>query len=267
MFLKDLFNKIRLFNNDLFIWDSKHQKIKNIDTAQLIDINLLIGIDKQKKMLLNNTINFAKGNFTNNALLWGSRGNGKSSLIKAIFFKVNQNNKNLKLLQLNKNNIFDIENIYKKLQKYKNYNFIIFIDDLSFEKIDSDYKIIKSSLDGSIQNQPKNIILYVTSNRRHLMPRDMIENERSSAIHTDESVEEKISLSDRFGLWIGFHNLSQDDYIKIIKVYCEKFDLIFDNNVRKEALRWSLQRGNRTGRSAWQFILNHAGDYNKKINF
>ena len=125
MFLKDLFNKIRLFNNDLFIWDSKHQKIKNIDAAKLIDINLLIGIDKQKKMLLNNTINFAKGNFTNNALLWGSRGNGKSSLIKAIFFKVNQNNKNLKLLQLNKNNIFDIENIYKKLQKYKNYDFII----------------------------------------------------------------------------------------------------------------------------------------------
>ena len=138
---------------------------------------------------------------------------------------------------------------------------------MSFEKIDSDYKIIKSTLDGSIQNQPKNIILYVTSNRRHLMPRDMIENERSSAIHTDESVEEKISLSDRFGLWIGFHNLSQDDFIKIIKKYCEVYNLEFNDNIKKISIRWSLQRGNRTGRSAWQFILNYAAEQNKKISF
>ena len=150
-------------------------------------------------------------------MLWGSRGNGKSSLIKSVFNEINKKNKNLKLIQLNKNNIFDIEIIYEKYANLKNYNFIIFIDDLSFEKIDSDYKIIKSTLDGSIQNQPKNIVLYVTSNRRHLMPRDMIENERSSAIHTDESVEEKISLSDRFGLWIGFHNISQNDFVNIIK--------------------------------------------------
>ena len=212
-------------------------------------------------------MNFANGNFTNNVLLWGSRGNGKSSLIKSVFVYVNKQNKSLKLLQLNKNDIFDIELIYEKLDKFKKYNFIIFIDDLSFEKIDSDYKIIKSTLDGSIQNQPKNIILYVTSNRRHLMPRDMIENERSSAIHTDESVEEKISLSDRFGLWIGFHNLSQDDYLKIIKKYCEKFNLIFNEKVIQESIRWSLQRGNRTGRTGWQFILNYAAQENKKINF
>ena len=154
----------------------------------------------------------------------------------------------------------------KKLKKVKNFNFIIFIDDLSFEKIDSDYKIIKSTLDGSIQNQPKNIILYVTSNRRHLMPRDMIENERSSAIHTDESVEEKISLSDRFGLWIGFHNLSQNDFVEIIRKYCEKFNLPFNKDTEKEAIKWSLQRGNRTGRSAWQFIINYAAEKNKKID-
>ena len=163
--------------------------------------------------------------------------------------------------------VFDIELIYEKLGKIKKYFFIIFIDDLSFEKIDSDYKIIKSTLDGSIQNQPKNIILYVTSNRRHLMPRDMIENERSSAIHTDESVEEKISLSDRFGLWIGFHNLSQDDFIEIIKKYCEVYNLEFNDNIKKISIRWSLQRGNRTGRSAWQFILNYAAEQNKKISF
>ncbi len=266
MFLSDLFIKITLSKYRSFIWDSKIKKLKKIQYFKALDIDMLIGIERQKKILLKNTENFANGNFTNNALLWGSRGNGKSSLIKSIFYKVNKNKKKLKLLQLNKNDIFDIEIIYEKLGKIKLYNFIIFIDDLSFEKIDSDYKIIKSTLDGSIQNQPSNILLYVTSNRRHLMPRDMIENERSSAIHTDESVEEKISLSDRFGLWIGFHNISQDDFINIIKKYCKVYDLEFNENIIKEGIRWSLQRGNRTGRSAWQFILNYAAEQNKRIN-
>ena len=258
MFLKELLIKNSLANNNSFIWDSKLKNLKKVEDFTFIDLNLLIGIDQQKKILFDNTLNFSKGNFTNNALLWGSRGNGKSSLIKSVFREVNKKNNKLKLLQLNKKDIFDIELIYEKLGKIKKYFFIIFIDDLSFEKIDSDYKIIKSTLDGSIQNQPKNIILYVTSNRRHLMPRDMIENERSSAIHTDESVEEKISLSDRFGLWVGFHNLSQDDYLKIIKKYCEKFNLTFNEKVIQESIRWSLQRGNRTGRTGWQFILNYA---------
>ncbi len=265
MFLSNLFIKRTLSRYNSFIWESNTKKLKKIENFNHLDINLLIGIERQKKILLNNTLNFSNGNFTNNALLWGSRGNGKSSLIKSIFYEINKNKKNLKLIQLNKNNIFDIEIIYSRLERFKNYNFIIFIDDLSFEKIDSDYKIIKSTLDGSIQNQPKNILLYVTSNRRHLMPRDMIENERSSAIHTDESVEEKISLSDRFGLWIGFHHLSQNDYISIIKKYCDRFNLIFNENIQKESIRWSLQRGNRTGRTAWQFILNYAADENKKI--
>ena len=267
MFFKELLINNRISKNYSFIWDSKSKKLKNVNNFRYIDLDLLIGIDRQKNTILNNTMNFANGNFTNNVLLWGSRGNGKSSLIKSVFVFVNKQKKSLKLLQLNKNDIFDIELIYEKLDKFKKYNFIIFIDDLSFEKIDSDYKIIKSTLDGSIQNQPKNIILYVTSNRRHLMPRDMIENERSSAIHTDESVEEKISLSDRFGLWIGFHNLSQDDYLKIIKKYCEKFNLIFNEKIIQESIRWSLQRGNRTGRTGWQFILNYAAQENKKINF
>ena len=214
---------------------------------------------------MKNTVNFAEGNFTNNALLWGARGNGKSSLIKSVFNEILIDHKNLKLIQLNKNNIFDIEYIYSILGKYNHFRFIIFIDDLSFEKIDSDYKIIKSTLDGSIQNQPTNILLYVSSNRRHLMPRDMIDNERSSAIHTDESVEEKISLSDRFGLWIGFHKLSQIDYLKIIETYCQYYNIIYDKEISKKAIQWSLQRGNRTGRTAWQFILNTASDQNLKI--
>ena len=267
MFLSNFLIKYSLSSCKSFIWDSRLKKLKEVKSFQSINIDLLTGIERQKKTLLKNTINFANGNFTNNALLWGTRGNGKSSLIKSIFYEVSKNYNNLKLLQLNKNDIFDIEFIYELLGKFYNYRFIIFIDDLSFEKINSDYKIIKSTLDGSIQNQPNNILLYVTSNRRHLMPRDMIENERSSAIHTDESVEEKISLSDRFGLWIGFHNLSQSDYLEIIKKYCYKLNLTFNEKINKEAIRWSLQRGNRTGRTAYQFILNHSADLNKKINF
>ena len=267
MFLSNFLSNFTLSRGNAFIWDSKIKNLKIITHLRFIDLDLLIGIERQKKTIYDNTLNFAEGNFTNNALLWGSRGNGKSSLIKSVFYEINKKNKNLKLIQLNKNNIFDIEIIYEKYASLKNYNFIVFIDDLSFEKIDSDYKIIKSTLDGSIQNQPKNIVLYVTSNRRHLMPRDMIENERSSAIHTDESVEEKISLSDRFGLWIGFHNISQNDFVKIISKYCEKFNLHFNENTGKEAIKWSMQRGNRTGRSAWQFIINYAAENNKKIDF
>ena len=265
MFLKNYFFKEKLKQNSYFIWNSQKKNIQTIKQFKPIDLGLIIGVDYQKEMLIKNTTNFAGGNFTNNALLWGARGNGKSSLIKSVFKKVLISYKNLKLIQLNKNDIFDIEYIYSILGKYNVFSFIIFIDDLSFEKIDSDYKIIKSTLDGSIQNQPTNILLYVSSNRRHLMPRDMIDNERSSAIHTDESVEEKISLSDRFGLWIGFHKLSQIDYLKIIETYCKYYNINYNKEISKKAIQWSLQRGNRTGRTAWQFILNIASDQNLKI--
>ena len=147
------------------------------------------------------------------------------------------------------------------------YQFIIFIDDLSFEGINHEYKTIKSTLEGSISHQPKNIVLYVTSNRRHLMPSDMIDNEKSSAIHTDEGVDEKISLSDRFGLWIGFHNLSQKEYLEIITSYCNYFNIELHSNDLKKSIQWSLARGNRTGRVAWQFIIQLAGERNLKIKF
>jgi predicted AAA+ superfamily ATPase len=265
MFLKNYFLKEKLKQNSYFIWNSQKKNIQTIKEFRPLNLKLIIGVDNQKEILLKNTVSFAEGNFTNNALLWGARGNGKSSLIKSVFNEILIDHKNLKLIQLNKNDIFDIEYIYSILDKYNRFRFIIFIDDLSFEKIDSDYKIIKSTLDGSIQNQPTNILLYVSSNRRHLMPRDMIDNERSSAIHTDESVEEKISLSDRFGLWIGFHKLSQTDYLKIIETYCQHYKINYDEEIRKKAIQWSLQRGNRTGRTAWQFILNTASDQNLKI--
>ena len=259
--------KYLFFNNQSFIWRSKRNKFEVVNMIKSIDINLLIGINRQKKTLKNNTINFAKGNFTNNALLWGARGNGKSTLIKSMFNHVSKDYTSLKLIQLKKSNINDIEKIYLILSKFNDLRFIIFIDDLSFEKIDIDYKIIKSSLDGSIQNQPSNIILYITSNRLHLMSRDMIDNERSSAIHTHENVEEKISLSDRFGLWIGFHNISQEEYLNIIKNYCNHYKIDYSNQDLKDSIKWSLQRGNRTGRTAWQYIIQLASTKNLKISF
>ena len=266
-FWQSLLIKKQILKNSAFIWNSENSILDTIIEINSIDLKLLVAIDKQKNTLFENTKNFAKGNFTNNALLWGSRGNGKSTLIKSIFNKLKNDFVKLRLIQINKNDIFDIEKIYKIISNFPEFRFILYIDDLSFEKIDSDYKIVKSTLDGSIQNQPKNIILYITSNRRHLMPRDMIDNERSSAIHTDESVEEKISLSDRFGLWIGFHNFSQNEYLNIIKTYCEFYKLNFNNKIRDNAVRWSLKRGNRNGRTAWQFIINLAAENDLKLNF
>ena len=257
-----LFNKKRSF-----IWNSDVEKLEIVDDINSVNLDLLLGINRQKESLHENTINFAKGNFTNNALLWGSRGNGKSTLIKSIFTQIIKKYNNLKLIQLNKDNIQDIPKLYSTLEKFKKFRFIIFIDDLSFENIDIDYKIIKSTLDGSIKNQPTNIVLYVTSNRRHLMPRDMIDNERSSAIHTDESVEEKISLSDRFGLWIGFHNLSQNDFLDIISNYCKYYKININDDDLKKGIQWSLQRGNRNGRTAWQYIIQLASLKNLKIKF
>ncbi len=266
-FFTNLLLKNQINKNNAFVWNANKKKFIRIAKIHSIDLKLLVGIDKQKNKIFENTNNFALGNFTNNALLWGSRGNGKSTLIKSVFLELSKKYNNLKLVQLNKDNITDIEKIYPLLGIFKNMRFIIFIDDLSFEKIDSEYKIIKSTLDGSLLNQPTNIILYVTSNRRHLMPRDMIDNERSSAIHTDESVEEKISLSDRFGLWIGFHNLNQENYLKIVEEYCKYFKIEFNQEIISNAIKWSIQRGNRTGRTAWQYILQISSEKNLKLNF
>ena len=266
-FFSDLILQNKLSKNEAFIWNSKKNKLETIKCIKAIKLQLIVGIDRQKESLINNTKNFSLGNYTNNALLWGARGNGKSTLVKSVFKEIYKENKLLKLIQLNKKDIFNIEEIYIKIERFKNYRFIIFIDDLSFEKIDNEYKIIKSTLDGGIQNQPTNIVIYVTSNRRHLMPRDMIDNERSSAIHTDESVEEKISLSDRFGLWIGFHNLSQNEYLNIIETYCKFYKIEYDNKIKDLAIKWSIERGNRTGRTGWQFIIQLSSNRNLKLKF
>tara|TARA_Y100000741_G_scaffold358921_1_gene338801 strand:+ start:1527 stop:2333 length:807 start_codon:yes stop_codon:yes gene_type:complete len=266
-FIKSFLTKKFLKDNKYFYWDSGEKNFKIIKKLKSVNLNILVGIDKQKNIIFNNTINFAKGNLTNNALLWGSRGNGKSSLIKSIFNEVSQEYNNLKLIQLNKDDLNNITNIYTTINKFEKMRFIIFIDDLSFETINNDYKIIKSTLDGSIINQPSNIIIYITSNRRHLMPRDMIDNEKSSAIHTDENIDEKVSLSDRFGLWVGFHNISQNTYLKIIKTYFDYYKIKYNQNDLDNSIKWSLSRGNRTGRTAWQFILNMASEKNLRIDF
>ncbi len=263
---KNTIFKFQIKNNRAFIWFSDKKKLLNIKDYNSIPLDLLIGIDDQKTKLIENTTNFAEGHDCNSALLWGSRGNGKSTLIKSVFEKISNKYKNLKLIQIKKNDLISLENIYYLINLNKYYRFIIFIDDLSFEKNDNDYKIIKSSLDGSILKQPKNSILYITSNRRHLISREMIDNERSSAIHTDESVEEKISLSDRFGLWLGFHSISQETYKLIIIKYFEYYKIDFMDEDIKEAIQWSTIRGNRNGRTASQFIKEKAAKKNIKIN-
>ena len=265
--LRNLIISNKLRKNSAFIWASKKNLLKSVDNISALDLDLIVGIENQKEILIKNTKNFSKGNFSNNVLLWGARGNGKSTLIKSIFINLSKENKYLKLIQINKEDISDINKIYSLLINQSNFRFIIFIDDLSFEKIDYQYKIIKSTLDGSIQNQPNNIVIYVTSNRRHLMPRDMIDNERSSAIHADESIDEKISLSDRFGLWIGFHNLSQKEYLDIIESYCKYYKINYNNEIKSLAIKWSMQRGNRNGRTGWQFIVQFASDHNLKLTF
>ena len=267
MFLRKYFFKQKVGNFSYFIWNSEKKTISSVMDFKSLNIDLIIGADNQKKKILENTINFAKGNFTNNALLWGVRGNGKSTMIKSTVYELKVNYKKLKLIQINKNDLRSISYVFNILNIYKNFRFIIFIDDLSFVKEDLDYKLFKSIIEGSIINQPQNVIIYVTSNRRHLMSKDMIDNEKSSAIHTDENIEEKISLSDRFGLWIGFHNISQKEYINIIKSYCKYYKINYSNEDIENSLRWCLQRGNRTGRSAWQYIIELAAIKNLKINF
>ena len=267
-FIINFFNKnFFLSKNRCFQWNPEFSKFNVISNSKVLPSFILKGIDSQKEILQKNTIKFADGYLTNNVLLWGARGNGKSTLIKSVFKELSIKYSNLKLIQLNKNNLDDIHKIYQILRNNESLRFIIFIDDLSFEKIDLDYKLIKSVLDGSIINQPENAVIYVTSNRRHLMPRDMIDNERSSAIHTDESVEEKISLSDRFGIWLGFHNLSQEEYIEIIKGYDKYFNLEITKEELNESLKWSKIRGNRNGRTAWQYILELSSNKKIKINY
>ena len=252
-----------------FIWRPHPPAFQAIEKVNRVPLHLLKGLDRSADQLLANTQRFADGLPANNALLWGARGMGKSSLVKACHAEVSARKtpqqQPLKLVEIHRE---DIESLPACLaaMRASSCRFIVFCDDLSFDRDDTSYKSLKAVLDGGIEGRPDNVIFYATSNRRHLMPRDMIENERSTAINPSEAVEEKVSLSDRFGLWLGFHNASQNDYLEMVAGYAGHFDLQIDQeSLRREALEWSITRGARSGRVAWQYILDLAGRLGQRI--
>lgn len=241
---------------DAFVWQAEAGAFLPVQDVNRVPLSLLKRIDRMRDTLLANTQRFARGLPANNALLWGARGMGKSSLVKAVHASLD----GLKLVEIHREDISSLPQVLSHLREAPEHRFILFCDDLSFEAADTSYKSLKAVLEGGIEGRPANVLLYATSNRRHLMPRDMMENERSTAINPSEAAEEKLSLSDRFGLWIGFHHCSQDDYLDMVRSYAAHYGLaIGDEALCKEALEWARARGGRSGRVAFQFIQDLAG--------
>ena len=248
-----------------FVWHVSPDRLEAVAQVNRIEIGLLVGINRARDTLLANTLQFAQGMSANNVLLWGARGMGKSSLIKAAHAEVSTQVQGLKLIEIQREALPTIGRLLNLLRDQKN-RFLLFCDDLSFDHDDSHYKSLKAVLDGGIEGRPDNVLFYATSNRRHLMPRDMIENERSTAINPSEAVEEKVSLSDRFGLWLGFHPCDQDDYLAMIRGYCDALKIeISDADLRAEAIEWQQTRGSRSGRVAWQYVTDLAGRRGVKL--
>jgi uncharacterized protein len=245
---------------DAFIWQADENRFLAVPQVNRTPIALLKSIDRMRDTLLANTENFARGLPANNALLWGSRGMGKSSLVKAVHAEVAAKSEQpLKLIEIHREDIASLPRCLSHMRD-RHERFVVFCDDLSFNADDTSYKSLKAVLEGGIEGRPANVVFYATSNRRHLMPRDMMDNERATAINPGEAVEEKVSLSDRFGLWIGFHNCSQADYLDMVKGYAEHHKLkLPSERLRAEALEWAMTRGSRSGRVAWQYIQDLAG--------
>jgi predicted AAA+ superfamily ATPase len=243
---------------DAFAWHTSPDRLEPVARVSRVDIGLLIGINRSRDTLLENTRHFAAGLPANNALLWGARGMGKSSLVKAIHAKVVSEGLPLKIVELSREDLPSVARLLAHLRAAP-FRFILFCDDLSFSHDDQHYKSLKAVLDGGIEGRPENVLFYATSNRRHLMPRDMIENETQAAIHSTEAVEEKVSLSDRFGLWLGFHPCDQDQYLEMIAGYCSAHGVqVPPDRLRAEAIEWQATRGGRSGRVAWQFFCDLA---------
>ena len=254
---------------DAFIWHAAPvAHLQPVHRVNRVDIGLLKAIDRNRDIILENTQRFAKGLPANNALLWGARGMGKSSLVKACHAAVNAQaakDNCLKLIEIAREDIESLPILMNRLRE-RTERCILFCDDLSFDSGENAYKSLKAVLDGGIEGRPDNVLFYATSNRRHLMPRDMIENESSTAINPGESVQEKVSLSDRFGLWIGFHNCSQDDYLSMVYGYVADYGIeVEPTALRAAALEWATTRGSRSGRVAWQFIQDLAGEKGVKL--
>ena len=242
-----------------FVWHVEPDRLSPVDRVNRVDLALLLGIDRARDILLENTRRFAAGHGANNALLWGARGMGKSSLVKAVHGAIQADFATLKLVELQREDLPSVGRLLGHLRRAPE-RFVLFCDDLSFSHDDQHYKSLKAVVDGGIEGRPENVVFYATSNRRHLMPRDMIENERGSAINPSEAVEEKVSLSDRFGLWLGFHPCSQADYLAMIDGYCAAYNIAVDaRTLRADALEWQATRGARSGRVAWQFFVDLAG--------
>jgi len=254
-------------NADAFVWHPDG-RLSPVPRVSRVDLSLLKGIDRMRDILIENTERFADGLPANNALLWGARGMGKSSLVKAAHASINVSRKpaeRLKLIEIHREDIESLPGLMELLRD-SDYRFLVFCDDLSFDGNDASYKSLKAVLEGGIEGRPDNVILYATSNRRHLLAREMIENERSTAINPGEAVEEKVSLSDRFGLWLGFHRCSQDEYLAMVKGYCSHFGIkLAEEELEHEALEWSTTRGSRSGRVAWQFTQELAGRLGVRI--
>lgn len=244
---------------DAFVWHVAPERLEPVEAVNGVDMQLLVGIDRSRDTLLSNTRQFARGLPANNALLWGARGMGKSSLVKAAHATVRAEGLPLKIIELHREDLPSVGRLLNLLRGACG-RFLLFCDDLSFGENDEHYKSLKAVLDGGIEGRPENVLFYATSNRRHLMPRDMIENERASAINPSEAVEEKVSLSDRFGLWLGFHPCDQDDYLAMIRGYCQAYGVEIDEDtLRSEAIEWQATRGARSGRVAWQYFTDLAG--------
>ena len=241
-----------------YIWEAQLRKLNKIEEIERLPLSCLGGIEQQKQQLLENSRAFARGLRANNALLWGARGTGKSSLLKAVHGQLLSEGLDCAIVEVQREDIQDLPYILQVL-KQRNRRFILFCDDLAFEEADSSYKSLKAVLEGGLSGRPDNIVFYATSNRRHLMPRQMIDNERGSAINPSEAIEEKISLSDRFGLWIGFHSVDQETYLAMIETYVAFYKLPVElEQVKSEALTWCIGRGHRSGRTAYQFIIHLA---------
>jgi uncharacterized protein len=252
---------------DAFIWQPQGLRLVPVPRVNRVEMMLLKGIDRVRDTLVENTERFAKGLPANNALLWGARGMGKSSLVKASHAAVNKSvaRGHLKLVEIHREDIESLPELMA-LVRPSPYRFIVFCDDLSFDAEDTSYKSLKAVLEGGIEGRPENVILYATSNRRHLMSRDMMENERSTAINPGETVEEKVSLSDRFGLWLGFHRCSQDEFLAMVEGYVAHFKIPMQGEaLRAEALEWATTRGSRSGRVAWQYVQDLAGRLSVKL--
>lgn len=253
---------------DCFVWGADPGYLEPVQRVNRVDIGLIKGVDRVRDILVDNTERFAAGLPANNVLLWGARGMGKSSLVKAAHATINASGKYetpLKLIEIHREDIDTLPKLMNQL-KAAPYRFVLFCDDLSFDHDDTSYKSLKAALEGGVEGRPANVIFYATSNRRHLLPRDMIDNERSTAINPSEAVEEKVSLSDRFGLWLGFHKCSQDEYLEMINGYARYHGLDGDTDaLRAEALEWATTRGSRSGRVAWQFIQDLAGRLGKPL--